>query len=94
MATKFIDRLCFLFTGKLEEEKDNDKYDPISARVADIRRRIADLESRIGRTKQSYQTPKVQRQESLPMEKTKDTKSSSLRDDELAAIKAKLLGKK
>ena len=85
MATKFIDRLYFLFTGKLEE-LDNAKDDWIPTRVADIRRRISDLESRIGRTKGSYQTPKIQQQESTPVQQG--------RNEELDDIKAKLLGKK
>ena len=85
MATKFIDRLYFLFTGKIEKESD-DEEDWIPARVADIRRRIADLESRIGRTKEPYQNTQVQRQETAPVHQR--------RNKELDAIKAKLLGKK
>jgi ribosomal protein S19E (S16A) len=85
MAAKFIDRLYFLFTGKIEKESDDRQEDWIPARVADIRRRIADLESRIGRTKEPNSNPQVQRPAAPVHER---------RNEELDAIKAKLLGKK
>ena len=84
MATKFIDRLYFLFTGKIEKESD-DEEDWIPARVADIRRRIAALESRIGRTKEPYQNTQEQSTTSPVHQR---------RNKELDAIKAKLLGKR
>jgi len=53
--------------------------------VASIRRRIADLESRIGRTKEPHKIIKEQRPAAPVHER---------RTEELDAIKAKLLGKK
>lgn len=71
--------------GWFKKEEDDRQEDWIPARVASIRRRIADLESRIGRTKEPFKNSKVQSPAAPVHER---------RTEELDAIKAKLLGKK
>jgi ribosomal protein S19E (S16A) len=71
--------------GWFKKEEDDKQEDWIPARVASIRRRIADLESRIGRTKEPHKIIKEQRPAAPIHER---------RNEELDAIKAKLLGKK
>lgn len=71
--------------GWFKKEENDRQEDWIPARVASIRRRIADLESRIGRTKEPHKITKEQRPAAPVHER---------RNEELDAIKAKLLGKK
>lgn len=76
-----------MFNWFKTQETVNDTTDWIPDRVADIKRRIAALESRIGRNKKPYQAPEVQREAtSFHKERTESIK-------EMDAIKAKLLGK-
>jgi hypothetical protein len=91
VAAKFITRLRYLFTGELEKEDRYDSTDWIPGRVAEIKARIAAVESTIGRTKESYKNTPAPSKPVVANPAPEPTE----RDKDLMALKAKLMaGKK
>ena len=94
MATKYITIRIPIPTiswGAKEEEIKYDTTDWIPAKVADIKSRIAAIESSLGWTKKSNQVNKV----SLPRQTVYERRTESRSDPDLSKsqdLKAKLLG--
>lgn len=96
MSTSFI-KIPFLTLGWSKKEKiTNEPYQDIFARTAEIKARISALRSSLGESPEPVRTPHTQPKPMVaeqPQQPPSDTDREQ-KARELAAMKAKLMGKK